>query len=121
MSLLNQMMEDCRILNHVREDDDYGGYKETWTEGARFRAAIAKVTSAEQLVAEKQGVSESFTVVVNKSMVLDYHDVFKRLSDNALFRVTSRTVDSTAHPASTVQIAKVTAERLEGLPYATNS
>ena len=111
MSLLTQMMEDCRILNHVRIDDDFGGYSETWTEGAKFKAAIAKNTSPEQLVAEKEGVSEAFTVVVEQDFPLDYHDVFKRLSDNAIFRTTSRTTDSTAHPASTVKIAKVTAER----------
>jgi len=113
MNLLTQMMEECVIMNRIREDDDFGGYKETWQEGATFRAAIAKAGSVEQLVAEKKGVSESFTVVVNRGFELDYHDVFRRLSDQAVFRVTSRTVDSTAHPASTVKIAKVTAERWE--------
>lgn len=111
MSLLTKAMEDCKILNHVRTDDDYGGYTDEWTEGATFKAAIAKNASPEQLVAEQQGVNEAFTVVVEQSFTLDYHDVFKRVSDNAVFRVTSRTTDSTAHPASTVKIAKVTAER----------
>jgi head-tail adaptor len=111
MSLLTQMMEDCKILNHIRIDDDFGGYTDTWSEGATFKAAIAKNSSPEQLVAEQQGVSEQFTVVVDRNFSLDYHDVFKRLSDNSIFRVTSRTTDSTAHPASTVKIAKVTAER----------
>lgn len=113
LNLLTQMMEECQILNHVRTDDAYGGYKEAWTPGTTFKAAIAKDSSPEQLVAEKEGVSEAFTVVVQKSFVLDYHDVFKRTSDNSIFRVTSRTMDSTAHPASTVKIAKVTAERWE--------
>ena len=111
MSLLTQMMEECIILNHVRTDDDFGGYTDTWTEGASFMAAIAKNASPEQLVAEQQGLSEQFTVVVGDTFSLDYHDVFKRKSDNEIFRVTSRTEDSTAHPASTVRIAKVTAER----------
>ena len=111
LNILYRSMEECRILNHTRTDDDFGGYTETWEDGAKFLAAIAKNTSAEQLVAEKEGVSESYTVVVSDTFTLDYHDVFKRLSDNAIFRVTSRTVDSTAHPQSTVRIAKVTAER----------
>ena len=111
MSLLTQMMEECRILNHVRTDDDYGGYTDTWTDGARFKAAIAKASTLEQVVAEKDSISEAFTVVVGDSFALDYHDVFKRIRYNAIFRVTSRTTDSTAHPASTVRIAKVTAER----------
>lgn len=113
MSLLTQMMEKCCILNHVRTDDDFGGYTDAWTEGATFDAAIAKNASPEQLVAEQQGLTEQFTVVVNQDFTLDYHDVFKRLSDYSIFRVTSRTQDSTAHPASTIKIAKVTAERWE--------
>lgn len=111
MSLLTQMMDECRILNHVRTDDDYGGYSDQWTEGATFRAAIAKDGSPEQKVAEQQGIAEMFTVVVDQNFSLDYHDVFKRMKDGSIFRVTSKTTDSTAHPASTVKIAKVTAER----------
>ena len=111
LSLLTQMMEECRILNHVRTDDAFGGYSDAWTEGAKFMAAIAKNASPEQQIAEKEGITEAFTVVVEDSFTLDYHDVFKRTRDNAIFRVTSRTQDSTAHPASTVRIARVTAER----------
>lgn len=111
MSLLTKMMDECRIMNHVRTDDDYGGYTNAWEEGATFRAAIGKNASPEQQIAEKEGITESFTVVVNDSFSLDYHDVFKRVRDGAIFRVTSRTTDSTAHPASTVRIASVTAER----------
>ena len=113
MSLLTQMMEDCLILNQVRTDDAYGGHGKTWTPGKAFKAAIAKNRSPEQKIAEKQGISESFTVVVEEGMTLNYHDVFKRVSDEAIFRVTSRTKDSTAHPASTVRIAVVNAERWE--------
>jgi len=111
LSLLTQMMEECRILNHVRTDDDFGGYTDAWEPGAKFNAAIAKNSSTEQQIAEKEGLSEAFTVVVEDTFSLDYHDVFKRTRDNAVFRVTSRTDDSIAHPASTVRIAKVTAER----------
>ena len=111
VNLLTMMMDDCKILNHVRTDDPYGGYSDTWTEGASFKASIVKDTSVEQQIAEKEGVSEAFTVVVNDDFTLDYHDVFKRLRDNSIFRVTSRTADSIAHPASTIRIAKVSAER----------
>ena len=105
------MMEDCKILNQIRTDDGLGGYSTVWADGATFKAAIAKNSSPEQLVAEQQGISEQFTVVVDKGFTLDFHDVFRRLSDGSIFRVTSPTEDSTSHPASTVKIAKVTAER----------
>lgn len=113
VSLLTQIMEDCCILNHIRMDDDYGGYTDEWTQGATFKAAIGKKGSPEIVVAEKQGLAEQYTVVVRDTFSLDYHDVFQRLSDGAIFRVTSRTQDSTAHPSSTVRIATVDAERWE--------
>jgi len=111
LSLLNSMMEKCKFLNHVRTDDAYGSYTEAWTEGASFDAAIIKNSTTEALIAEKQGVEELFTVVVKKGTSLVYHDAFKRLSDNQVFRVTSNVTDSEAPGASSVKIAKVTAEK----------
>ena len=113
MRLIDQMMEKCRILNRSRVDDDYGSYTDTWTEGASFDAAIIKNSTTEAIVAEKQGVSEIFTVVTNKRFELSYHDAFKRLSDGQIFRVTSNSKDSDAPNASTVPITKVTAEKWE--------
>ena len=110
-NLLTQMMEDCVFLNHIRTDDQFGGNKETYTPGATFKAAIAKNSSPEVLVAEKEGIEEQYTVVVHETFSLDYHDVFRRVKDGAIFRVTSRTSDSTAHPASTIRVSVVTAER----------
>ena len=105
------MMEKCRILNHIREDDPYGSSTDTWQDGATFDAAIIKDSTTEAIVAEKQGITEIFTVVVKTGFVLDYHDVFRRLSDGQIFRVTSNVKDSEAPEASSVKIAKVTAEK----------
>lgn len=113
MRLIDQLMEKCTFLNYSRTDDKYGGYKESWTDGASFDASIIKNSSTEAIVAEKQGVTEIFTVVTNKQFKLSYHDVFRRESDGQLFRVTSNTKDSEAPDASTVPIAKVTAEKYE--------
>jgi hypothetical protein len=113
MSLINEMMEPCKILNRIRQDDPYGSWVDTWTEGASFNATIIKNSSTEATVAERQGIKEIFTVVTGKGFPLEYHDVFRRLSDGAIFRVTSESKDSEAPARSTVQIAKVTAERWE--------
>ena len=110
VNLLQQMMEECLILNHVRTDDVFGGYKEAWEEGASFYAAIGKNVSPEQLVAEQQGISEQFTVVVDDTLVLDYHDVFKRKSDNKIFRVTSDGDDKHTPNSSALDMRQVSAE-----------
>lgn len=112
MNLIESMMEECRILNHIREDDAYGSYTESWVDGATFQAAVIKNSTTEAQIAAKQGIDELFTVVVKKAEIhLDFHDAFKRLSDNQVFRVTSNQTDSEAPEASTVKIAKVTAEK----------
>lgn len=111
LNLIESMMEPCNILNHIREDDPYGSSVDYWSEGATFNAAVIKNNTTEATIAEKQGVSEIFTVVTYKDFLLDYHDVFKRVSDGQIFRVTGNTKDSEAPNASSVKIAKVTAEK----------
>lgn len=113
------MMEDCVLYNRSTVRDEYGGFKYDWKPGVTFKAAVEKSSTAEQMLAEQKNVSEAYTVVTERNMVLTYHDVFVRQSDNAIFRITSK--PQQAHPASTVKIAKLTAEMLEGMPSATNS
>ena len=111
MNLMESMMEPCIMMDKATISDGAGGFDTAWVEGARFNAFVRKETAPELIVAEKEGVKETFTVVVMKGVPLEYHDVFKRLSDNAIFRLTSNTLDSAAPEHSTVPIAKVTAER----------
>lgn len=112
MSLIIDMMESCCFKDKTTSDDPYGSTVRTgWHDGASFMAAVIKNNTTEAIVAEKQGITEIFTVVFEKGLALDYHDVFKRLSDGQIFRVTSNVKDSEAPAASTIQLAKVTAEK----------
>ena len=111
LSLIESMMEDCVFLNKVKIDDPVGGYRDEYQDGVTFRAAVIKNSTTEAQIAEKSGITELFTIVTDKAMSLEFHDVLRRVSDGEIFRVTSRAVDSQAPAASTVQIAKVTAER----------
>lgn len=109
--LIDGMMEKCRIMNKVRQDDPYGSETVGWSDGTTFDATIIKNTTTDAVIAEKQGIKEIFTVVIRKGFSLGFHDVFKRVSDGEIFRVTSNVKDSEAPNASTVKIAKVTAEK----------
>lgn len=111
LSLIENLMEKCRILNKTRVDDAYGSETITWSEGTSFDASIIKDSTTEAIVAEKQGITEIFTVVVKKGFSLSYNEYFKRVSDGQVFRVTSNVTDSEAPGQSTIRIAKVTAEK----------
>lgn len=110
MSLLDEAMEKCVILNKSISPDGYGGYITTWTEGATFNAAIVFDTSIEARAAEKQGVSSLYTVTTRKELTLEYHDVFKRLKDNKIFRVTSDGDDKFTPNSAGLNMRQVTAE-----------
>lgn len=113
MSLIDVMMEDCTMLDKRTVSDGLGGFTTQWVDGAEFRAAIVKDSTMAARVAEKQGVTELYTVTVDKGITLQYHDVFRRQSDGAIFRVTSNIVDSETPSVATFQIGQVTAERWE--------
>ena len=113
MNLLESMMDACVILDKTTRNDGVFGRVEVYVPGASFNATIIKDNSMEARLAEKQGVTEVYTVVTEKGFGLSYHDVFRRESDGQVFRVTSNQKDSEAPEASTVKIGKVTAERWE--------
>lgn len=113
MNLLESMMTTCTMIDKTTVSDGVFGFVSRWVDGASFNAAIIKDSSPEALAAEKQGVTEVYTIVTKKGVGLQYHDVIRRESDKAIFRVTSNQVDSEAPEASTVKIGKVRAERWE--------
>lgn len=110
MSLLDEMRSACVLLDKKREPDGEGGFITKWTEGAEFSAAVTFSTSVEARVAEKQGVTSLYTVTTGKNLTLEYHDVFKRLSDGKIFRVTSDGDDKATPERAAINMRQVTAE-----------
>lgn len=110
MSLLSDAMETCAILNKTKEPDGYGGYRNVWTEGAEFEAVVVFDASMQARIGQKQGVSSLYTVTTNRSLTLDYHDVFKRIRDNKIFRVTSDGDDKFTPASTALDMRQVTAE-----------
>lgn len=111
MSLIDTMKEACTMIDRRTVPDGQGGTTIAWVDGAAFDAAIVKDNSMQARMAEKQGVTEVFTVTANKNVQLDYHDVFRRESDGAIFRVTSNITDSKTPAVASFQFGQVTAER----------
>lgn len=110
MSLLNQMRTECVMLDKKRLPDGEGGFYIEWTESAKFMAAIVLDTSIEAKAAEKQGVTGIYTVTTEKSITLEYHDVFKRLYDGKIFRVTSDGDDKYTPESAALNMRQVSAE-----------
>lgn len=110
MSLLSDAMETCVLMDKRTEADGYGGYRTTYVAGASFQAAIVFDTSMQARIAEKQGVTSTYTVTTPRTLTLEYHDVFKRLRDNKVFRVTSDGDDKYTPASTALDMRQVTAE-----------
>lgn len=113
MSLLSDAMTTCVILNKQTEADGYGGYITTWADGAEFKAAIVLDSSMEARIGEKQGVTALYTVTTQRVLNLQYHDVFRRVEDSKIFRVTSDGDDKKTPKSAGLDMRQVSAEEWE--------
>lgn len=110
MSLIDDYTSDCVMLDKTTVADGYGGYITAWNESATFKAAITFDTSMQARTAEKAGVSSLYIVTTSRALTLEYHDVFKRLADNKIFRVTSDGDDKFTPASAGLDMRQVTAE-----------
>ena len=110
MSLLSEAMTACVLMDKTTAPDGEGGVITKYVDGAEFQAAIVFDTSMEARAAEQQGVKSLYTVTTGKSIVMQYHDVFRRLEDGKVFRVTSDGDDKATPVSSHLNMRQVTAE-----------
>lgn len=108
--LLHDSMENCVMLNKQTTSDGYGGYETTWVDGADFKAAIVLDTSIQAKVAEQQGVTGIYTITTSRALNLQYHDVFRRVRDGKIFRVTSDGGDKLTPTSATLDMRQVSGE-----------
>lgn len=88
MSLLEEAMDNCTMLDKYTENDGYGVVTK-YREGASFVCATTLDTSTQARVAQQAGVKNLYTATTHRNINLQFHDVFRRERDNKIFRVTS--------------------------------
>lgn len=113
MSLLNDAMEDCVMLDKTTVPGTYGGTETVYVEGAPFKAAITFNGSIEAKIAAVQGVKSLYKVITSKVMSFDYHDIFKRLSDGKTFRITSNGNDNKTPKGAGLDMRATSAEEYQ--------
>lgn len=118
MSLLSDAMEKCVMMHKTSRDDPYGGDAIiSWKDGATFNAAIVFNASMQARIAQAQNVSSLYTVTTARSKTLEYHEVFRRLRDGKIFRVTSDGDDVYTPRAAGLDMRQVTAEEYVPVGY----
>ena len=108
MALFETFKAACVLMEKTRAADGEGGWITTWTEGVSFNAAIVLDSSINARVAESEGVTGIYTVTTDANAVLDFHDVFKRVSDGKIFRITK--INDSTPAVATFQFNQYQAE-----------
>jgi hypothetical protein len=111
VSLIDDFKVPCTLLEKTRVPDGEGGWSVAWKDGMKFTAAITNPNTIESRVAEKEGMTSTFTVTTEKNMGLDFHDVFRRDTDGDIFRVTSDSQDKMTPDRASFQFSQVSAEK----------
>ena len=110
MSLLDASLSDCVLLIRTDSTDANGGLDSTWTDDVTFSAAITLNSASAITRAEMLDMKTTYTVLTTVQQ-LAFHDVFRRVSDGQIFRVTSDSVDMVAPAMASFAAMTATAER----------
>ena len=110
MSLIDAVTERCQMLDKTTVDDGIGGYERRWVNGATFDAAISLDDSVQAQTAMAAGVTGIYTVTTKRAVNLQFHDVFKRLSDGKIFRCTTDGDDNKTPKTAGLDMRSVRAE-----------
>lgn len=116
MSLLDAYKDECVLLVKTRTPDGQGGYTMGFTDGITFSGSFEYESGPEMLVAEQEGVSRVYRVYIDKTLNLDYHEAFRRLSDGQVFRVTNPGTGRHTPPSSMLNRRLIEVEKWE-LPH----
>lgn len=110
MNLLQESMEECTMQDKISVEDGYGGFYTVYQNGAGFNAAVVLDNSMQSRIAEKEGVTALYTVTTEKNINLQFHDIFKRNSDQKIFRILSDGDDNKTPSIASLNMRQVSAE-----------
>ena len=110
MGLLDDYKFQCVKMERDVIPDAEGGYNSAWRNGVMFDAVIALESAQEATEADKNKAKSRYTVLTKDGVVLNYGDVFKRLSDGKAFCVVSNGCDKVAPARASFRFSNVTAE-----------
>ena len=107
---MEQFKTECVRLVQTTVEDGAGGHRTTWTDSDSFYASIVEKSHTEPENAEKKRSKAFYDVFLQRMENIRYHDVFRRVSDGKIFRVTSNPDDKKTPLSAHMSFAIVTAE-----------
>lgn len=109
--MIQDFEEKFYRMTLTETNDGAGGRTKTYVQGAAVSVALYCNQSLEAQKAMAQGVRSIYTLNFAKSITLAYDEYIKRLSDNAIFRITSDPADNETPTVTDLDRRTATAEK----------
>lgn len=110
MSLIDETMVDVVLMDRVTASDGEGGVTTKYKEGAKFKASLTAETEGMSKVARIIAEQVEYRVVTKRNVVLNHHDVIKRVSDGQTFRIYYKNEDKQPPKSSSLNMRVTFAE-----------
>jgi len=109
--MITDMFESFKMVTVKSTPSDFGGTTETYTDGDAFTAGVAVNQSLEMKIAEQNGVKTVYDIITLGTQ-LTHGDLIKRVSDSAIFRITSDSAGCVAPTLASIAYKQASAERV---------
>lgn len=109
--LYESVMEGCHIMDKTTIPDGRGGVETVYVEGAPIDVAFPFNDSQSVVIANQEQVTDLYTLVTRKSVVLQAGDIIKRDKNGSTFKIESDGDDSTPPEISALNMRQVKAKK----------
>lgn len=109
-TLFEQQMEKCHIVDKTTRPDGRGGVQTVYVEGASIDVAFSFDDSVSVVIADQEKVTDMYTLVTKKSVVLLAGDIIERDANGNTFKIETNSIDSTPPAISALNMRQVKAK-----------
>ena len=112
-TLFEQQMETCHIVDKTTVPDGRGGVETVYVEGAPIDVAFSFNDSVSVVIADQEKVTDMYTLITKRSVVLLAGDIISRDKDASTFKIETNSTDSTPPEISALNMRQVKAKKFK--------
>lgn len=112
-TLFEEQMESCHIVDKTTVPDGRGGVETVYVEGAPIDVAFSFNDSVSVVIADQEKVTDMYTLITKKKVVLLAGDIIKRDKDDSTFKIETNSTDSTPPEISALDMRQVKAKKFK--------
>jgi hypothetical protein len=110
-TLYESVMTSCHIIDKTTVEDGRGGVETVYIEGAKIDVAFSFDDSTPVVIADQERVTDLYTLITYKSVVLQAGDIIRRDKDQAIFKIEDNGDENTPPPISALDMRQVKAKK----------